>query len=856
MDLRDCLSGAVTASDRILMSFPVVIDLKRLSYSDLQDIAIKLAQEIVVDDELKAVRMRELMKPNRAKFVLPFLPLTEDSESIAKRISARDWPDVLPYVPISAESSQILKKFDIHDWNTFLELNLWSLLTKSAISVNSVVDLIGEILLSIFVEARDDRSLENEKPVTQESIVATQNGGIDDDENAFLGKLALNLVQYENSVAETVSYSVPSSLNVSPSRVLFDRALTRLVDYFFVSGVQDIDEVFKAIADENNESLEVQHFRNTCKALRTDDLTQLTGDISAAVESAYDRILDGLEPKKVAIVTERILGGNQSTLEQLGERFEITRERIRQIETQLEPEITKIILKTDEPVILWIVAALRSELGNCFKLDCPETQLILDRYLERIDSSKRKAICTMLLEILARYTYENGWYRQTNQVEINPTSSEFFEPLFKDTDFVRWDDAVDFVQGLNVDDKFVKYIFEEVDSYKRLDDWFAVWGGNIGDKCEVVLKIIGGPRTVEEMLEFAEEPHSAGTTGNRLAEDPRFKRTAKGQWDLSTSDRPEYTSVVGLIEKKLNKCGGIVPLKDMISELVLKNSIRELTVRAYLGTPKFEVQSGNVTFRQDLRTFSVQSDTENVKDVKLVGSSTFEYLLEIDEDVLRGSGFAFPEQAATFLGIYPGEEGNFVAGGHNFRIKWNVTALTGPSISSMREFALKHSCQLGNFVVLIFRKNSSEVDFRLNVDSNEWKKARKDTLNYDKNPSQPGGKAQLALDESNGDPSGVFYKEDAVTITLPITQEILDQDTIKFPKECYEFLGLEPGAKTIFCLDDIELNLIWPADLIGDPELDGINYVAQEMLCGLGSKLALTFTKGQVEIEAKDVVVT
>ncbi len=345
MRVNDCLSDVVLTNERILISFPAAVDLKRLSLSDLQDVAHKLAQEIVFDDKLKAIRMRELFKPIKAKFVLPYLPLAEDSEVIAKRISVSDWPDVLPYSPISAESSQILKKFDIDDWNTFLDLDLWSLLTKSAISMNSIVVLIGEILLSIFVEARDDRSMENENLVTSESIVATQNGDINDDENEFLVKLALNLVKYENSVAETVSYSVPSSLNVSLSRVLFDRALTRIVDYFFVSGVQDIDEVFKAITDENNNSLEVQYFRNTCKSLRVDDLTQINGDISALVESAYDRLLNGFDLMRVAIVTERILGGNLSTLEQLGNRFDITRERIRQIETQIKVVIIKSILK-------------------------------------------------------------------------------------------------------------------------------------------------------------------------------------------------------------------------------------------------------------------------------------------------------------------------------------------------------------------------------------------------------------------------------------------------------------------------------------------------------------------------------
>ena len=68
------------------------------------------------------------------------------------------------------------------------------------------------------------------------------------------------------------------------------------------------------------------------------------GQLRALIAQSFDEFVSGLNEKEQAIFRERLLGEEKVTLQDMAERFSVSRERIRQIENRLKERLKKFLI--------------------------------------------------------------------------------------------------------------------------------------------------------------------------------------------------------------------------------------------------------------------------------------------------------------------------------------------------------------------------------------------------------------------------------------------------------------------------------------------------------------------------------
>ena len=84
-------------------------------------------------------------------------------------------------------------------------------------------------------------------------------------------------------------------------------------------------------------------------------------------------------------------------------------------------------------------------------------------------------------------------------------------------------------------------------------------------------------------------------------------------------------------------------------------------------------------------------------------------MIQVDDDVLRGSGRACPAALAQALGVTPGQARTFTSDTGEVRVTWPMASATGPAIGSTRSNAQQLGLGVGDFLRLTFSPTDLSV---------------------------------------------------------------------------------------------------------------------------------------------------
>jgi hypothetical protein len=318
-----------------------------------------------------------------------------------------------------------------------------------------------------------------------------------------------------------------------------------------------------------------------------------------------DNFIDRLSDRQKEVIQKRfgLLDGNRMTLESIGRSKGLTRERIRQIESD-----ALIELRSDLAELEFLVQKLKTKIES-FGNICREDKLLeesVDSLLEDSLSSikkkdeKLKNYVIFLLSLFPYFYYifekpENYsvWYKDNQSLEKMKSIHNFFKKelksINKPLDYNEYRNLIkratrelgvgsesELLSCLEISKEFKFNPFSEF----GLSKWPLINLSSVSDKAYLILKKIGKPM---HFSEITDEINKVGfskiarntTVHNQLIQDPRFVLYSGGTYVLK--EWGYYPGGIKDVLKIILKSGARV--KDEIVEKVKEQrNIKEATI--------------------------------------------------------------------------------------------------------------------------------------------------------------------------------------------------------------------------------------------------------------------------------------
>lgn len=447
--------------------------------------------------------------------------------------------------------------------------------------------------------------------------------------------------------------------------------------------------------------------RPTRVAEAFDYIAQLDTESIAAATEDYD-LSEALHALEVEVgnrawkiyEARHLSDGPRPTLDQLGAQYNVTRERIRQIETQAKKAIELATATLGSSVLARAAARLALTLGDFATID------ELDGALKSLDPSgsarlpERSDRRQLLLLLAGPYHETNGWLVRRRADSV--LESTVHEAL--DNGPISLDEAFAVMTSAGVPEAYCGSWLERIPRIRAIHGHVVRWDGTLADKAAIVLSVANEPMSLQAIFDAIGENKSIRSLGNNLPSDERFMRRDRDHWGLREWGGEEYTTIVEEIEEELERQGGSASIEHLVTTLTTAFGVAANSVRTYaLQHPRFgRTQDGMICVRSQGPSSSrarnsVSSLAETRCCFKL--DEGWALRLVVTFDTLRGSGTSMPGALANFLGLEPGGELEFNSVFGPLRMTWPSLQ---PSLGSQRAFALGLALQEDDLLFLEF----------------------------------------------------------------------------------------------------------------------------------------------------------
>lgn len=410
---------------------------------------------------------------------------------------------------------------------------------------------------------------------------------------------------------------------------------------------------------------------------------------------AAEALIASFDERERAIL-DRVLDfdGSSPTLQELGERFEVSRERIRQIETTIRNRLDAALASADTRSLIAAADRLRERLGSAVPAD-----LLIDEFAQ----IPPDLLDRLILHLAGPYRFDGDWYVLKSLGDFRTKIREAFD-VVADEGIAPKDAFVDALEELGIRSDHVQRAIDGMDRLRPVEDVVVDWSRSLAVKAEIGLRLAGQPLTGEELMEFiqpnSERSFSSVVTSGRIVR-VGVKRYGLAEWEMD-----EFPGIVPAMERRLT--GGPVALDQLRSELVEEFSVSPNSVTIMAGThPAFLVEDGLVMIRPEDRPYVPSSDLPATARCYLV-DGVWSWRVPVDGDVLRGSGRIMPEAFAVHLGGAPLSKGSIQTPVGPISLGWGQS----PGLGSLRSAARSLDAEEGDWV-FVRRVRTSAVDFQL-----------------------------------------------------------------------------------------------------------------------------------------------
>ena len=419
--------------------------------------------------------------------------------------------------------------------------------------------------------------------------------------------------------------------------------------------------------------------------------------VDTPLAELLDEVLARLDERECEIFVSRSLMQNGPTLQELADRWRVTRERIRQIQVRAELKVADAVAEERFAPLRWRARTLQSVLGASISMASEAYIVALDDALGDCRAGYRSVLAGFLLR-LADYTEQSGWMVREDAAFVTPETLEDAADEFGLIDMSR---VAELLREAGIASSDHAAILERIGGFREFGDRLAIWKGTIVDKAVRVLAIRGEPMTPDDLVAAIGEGYSVRALRNRMFEDQRLARVAKNEWALRAWGLAEYTGIADKIATEINRQGGATSLSDLVDVIAAQFGVAPSSVRAYAQAPRFVVEGDIIRLRTASEPVIVSAQIADARGCFQVSPTSVSFCIGVDKEVQRGSGRSLPMAVAAFVGVLPGKERRF----HTMQtwhgeapsvvMTWPIDSFSGPTLGSTRALAIEAGARGG-----------------------------------------------------------------------------------------------------------------------------------------------------------------
>jgi len=425
----------------------------------------------------------------------------------------------------------------------------------------------------------------------------------------------------------------------------------------------------------------------------------------------FDGVLTGLDEREREIFVSRSIMKNNATLQELADRWRVTRERIRQIQVAAESKVAAAVAQERFAPLRWRAQTLRSLLGASISMASDAYTSALNDVLGDCHVGSRSMLMSFLLN-LAGYAEKSGWMVRKDAVFV---TSKTLEDAADEFGIIDTSHVTDLLREAGIATGDHAAILERIGGFREFGGRLAIWKGTVADKAVRVLAVCGKPMTPEELVAAIGEGNPVRALRNRILEDRRLARVTKNEWALRVWGLPEYTGIADKIAEEIEKQGGTALLAKLVDMIASQFGVAARSVRAYAQTPRFVVQGEIIRLRAATEPVVVSAQIADAKGCFQVSATSVSFCLGVDKEVQRGSGRSLPMAVAAFVGVVPGKERRF----HTLQtphgdvlsvvVTWPIDSVSGPTLGSTRTLVVDTGAEEGDLLRLQFDRVAGTV---------------------------------------------------------------------------------------------------------------------------------------------------
>lgn len=403
-----------------------------------------------------------------------------------------------------------------------------------------------------------------------------------------------------------------------------------------------------------------------------------------------DRELGRFAPRVLTILRHRVFADSPMTLDDLGDRLGLTRERVRQIEssavTQLRTASSLDAVRSLASHALGgerIAVPIASILGECPSLESDVVKVgqPLWRVLDRLDDS---------------FEVVDGWWCRGSVKSAAAVTRSALLAAAAELRAIRVEDVAA-LKGATWATDWVAYCGLRVHEGHAL-----LASSGIPDRAAVTLENEGAPMSGEDILARLGSERSLQSVKNALASDDRFVRVDRNAWALASWGLATYQSIRQLIVDEVASNGGSVRLSKLVTRLTESYSVSAASVMGYASAPPFTTADGIVEMSVVNRAAPRKSPFETKRLFRHLGGWGLRFVVTTEH--ARGSGSVLPGALIAVLGMEYGDVLMLTCRLGAQRVGWNGAQL---ALGSIKRLVDADSLAIGDTCFALFGDDGS-----------------------------------------------------------------------------------------------------------------------------------------------------
>ncbi|MDX6757954.1 hypothetical protein SIN09_00455 [Streptomyces sp. F8] len=374
--------------------------------------------------------------------------------------------------------------------------------------------------------------------------------------------------------------------------------------------------------------------------------------------AALTRLVGGWDERALVIAGQRMFTDEPVKLQNLGERFSVSRERVRQLERAVADSLTQwMVADEDGRAFAGHLAAVAERLGTVGQV--AEVHALHPDHVRTVE-----ALGVPLGDVVARLlpggTLVGSWVVQGDAAALRAVMQEDLLAACGDTP-LAWDEAVALGQRYGVRGEVLADWAADLGRFQVRDGRLLYWGRSLNDRAAAVLALHGKPMSMEDIHEQLADGTAINSMRNQIWTDERFLRVDRNLYGLRAWGGEEYLGIREMIAREIANAGGEAEVNAIAEALSARFDVSAASVRTNLGGPGFArtrrgwVRVADQPGEQDA-PYVPRNDVAGTRRCFVGADGRWWYRMELTTDHLRGSGFPVPAGWAAHIGGAPHRE--------------------------------------------------------------------------------------------------------------------------------------------------------------------------------------------------------